>query len=221
MTLRAQAVGEFRVSVPIRLARRHIVDFLESRKDWMLLQHQKYEGLREWTDREGVNGEKFWYLGELLVLKEGITFHSKPVVDFQAPHLWYLWPEKDFSERMTANSRERKIRVMRAYFHRMAHRLIRERVEHFAKVMDVQPRQIRFRAQRSRWGSCSSRGNLNFNLKLIGAPMDVIDAVVVHELAHLVHLNHSADFWALVSRHAPHHERADRWLNDHQMELFA
>lgn len=221
MTLRAQSAGEFRLSVPQRLARRHIVDFLESRKDWMLLQNQKYEGLRTWTDRDGSLGEKFWYLGELLTLKEGVTFLKKPVVDFQAPHLWYLWPEKKFASRESAEGRDEVLKTVRAYFHKKAAALILERVEHYANEMGVRPKDVRFRNQRSRWGSCSSRGNLNFNLKLIGAPLDVIDSVVVHELAHLVHLNHSPAFWGLVEKFSPQHERADRWLNEHQMELFA
>ncbi len=221
MTLRIQAPGQFRLSAPSRLAKRHIVDFLESRKDWMLVQNQRFEGLSHWIAREGTNGEKFWFLGDLLTLKEGVTFHKKPLVDFQAPTLWYLWPEARFAKRDSLEGRSEVIKVVRAHFHRKAQQTILDRVQHFAREMQVTPKEVRFRNQKSRWGSCSSRGNLNFNLKLIGAPLDVIDSVVVHELAHLVHLNHSTSFWNLVEKFAPQHVRADKWLNQHQMELFA
>lgn len=221
MTLRALGPGEFRLTCPKRLAQRYIVDFLQSRADWMLLQSQKMDGLKDWRDRQGSAGEKFWYLGQLLILKEGVTFQKKPLVDFQNPTLWYLWPEKKFHLRETATGRTEVIKVLRAHFHAKAEKLILERVQHFAKEMNVSPKNIRFRNQKSRWGSCSSRGNLNFNLKLIGAPPEVIDSVVVHELGHLVHLNHSKPFWDLVNQFAPQHKIADQWLLKHQMELFA
>jgi predicted metal-dependent hydrolase len=69
--------------------------------------------------------------------------------------------------------------------------------------------------QRTLWGSCSTRGNLNFNRALAGAPAEVLDYVVIHELGHLKEMNHSRRFWALIEAWCPEHKRHRRWLREH------
>ncbi|MDA1079214.1 MAG: SprT family zinc-dependent metalloprotease [bacterium] len=81
-----------------------------------------------------------------------------------------------------------------------------------AKKMHVQFSKITLREQRSRWGSCSSQGSINFNWRLVHFAPVVIDYVIVHELAHLVHHNHSAQFWALVAKFAPEYHQAKKEL---------
>ena len=86
------------------------------------------------------------------------------------------------------------------------------RVAHYAEIMGVSCGRITIRNQKTRWGSCSSRGNLNFNCLLMLTPPEVIDSVVVHELCHLKYMNHSGDFYAEVYRYFPDYDRWDRWL---------
>ena len=74
-----------------------------------------------------------------------------------------------------------------------------------AAALGVQYSRITLRDQRSRWGSCSNKGTLSFNWRLVLAPHDVLDYVVVHEICHLVELNHGPDFWELVERRRPHY----------------
>lgn len=78
---------------------------------------------------------------------------------------------------------------------------------------------ITVRGQRTRWGSCSAKGALSFNWKLVLAPPEVLDTVVWHECCHLVHLDHSPRFWALLAEHAPHARAAHAWLRRHGPEL--
>lgn len=78
---------------------------------------------------------------------------------------------------------------------------------------------ITVRDQKSRWGSCSSRGTLSFNYRLMFAPPSVLDYVVVHELCHLTHMNHSRDFWDMVARVMPEYKTYKQWLRDHGHEL--
>jgi predicted metal-dependent hydrolase len=82
-------------------------------------------------------------------------------------------------------------------------------------------RQIRIGSQRTLWGSCSPRGTLSFNWRLVLAPLDVLDYVVVHELCHLRVPNHSRSFWALVERHRPRWREQRAWLREHGPELLA
>lgn len=101
-----------------------------------------------------------------------------------------------------------------------ASEIIPERVRFFAPQIGVTYNRITIRSQRSRWGSCSSKGNLSFNCLLMAAPPEVLDSVVVHELCHLKEPNHSKRFYALVYRAFPDYDRCSRWLKEHGAELI-
>jgi predicted metal-dependent hydrolase len=92
--------------------------------------------------------------------------------------------------------------------------------EEGAECIGVEYRRIRIGGQRTRWGSCSSRGTLSFNWRLVLAPPAVLDYVVVHELCHLRVPNHSRRFWALVELHRPHWRQQRQWLRDYGPELL-
>ena len=97
---------------------------------------------------------------------------------------------------------------------------IPERVRHFAPLVGVTYGGITIRNQHTRWGSCSSKGNLNFNCLLMLTPDHVIDYVVVHELCHRLEMNHSARFWAQVERVLPNYRQSLQWLKEHEQELI-
>ena len=96
-----------------------------------------------------------------------------------------------------------------------AKRLIPERVRYYAARLGITYGRVAIRAQHSRWGSCSSKGNLNFNCLLMLTPPEVIDSVVVHELCHLKEMNHSRRFYDEVYRVYPEYDKWHRWLSDH------
>lgn len=93
------------------------------------------------------------------------------------------------------------------------------RVQHFEKIMGVRHKKIAIRDQKTRWGSCSTSGTLSFNWRLIMAPPEVLDYVVVHELAHFSHMDHSKAFWSTVEKVMPDYDIHRKWLNDHGQEL--
>lgn len=96
--------------------------------------------------------------------------------------------------------------------YREAKVVIPERVRHFAPLLGVTYGTISIRTQRSRWGSCSSKGNLNFNCLLMRMPPEVRDYVVVHELAHRLEMNHSKRFYEVVARILPNYKEQERYL---------
>ena len=102
---------------------------------------------------------------------------------------------------------------------RKAKETITKRVSYFARLMGVSYRNITIREQKTRWGSCAANGNLNFNWLLILAPPEVLDYVVVHELAHRKEMNHSARFWAEVERILPDYKRRRKWLKDYGSQV--
>ena len=105
------------------------------------------------------------------------------------------------------------------YYKAKAKKVIRERLEHFNRHYQFDYNRVFFKNQKTRWGSCSSKRNLNFNWRLILAPLDILDYVVVHELCHLQEMNHSKAFWTLVSEQIPDHKKRRRWLKENHCLL--
>jgi predicted metal-dependent hydrolase len=104
---------------------------------------------------------------------------------------------------------------------RAARELVGMIVDEEAAALGVSIRRVEIRDQRSRWGSCSALGTLSFNWRLVLAPLEVLDYVVVHELCHLRHLDHSAQFWHLVASRRPEWQLQRDWLRDYGSELLA
>ncbi len=101
-----------------------------------------------------------------------------------------------------------------------AMRVIPERVAYYAPLVGVTYGRITIRNQVSRWGSCSSKGNLNFNCLLMLTPPEVLDSVVVHELCHRKEMNHSERFYAEVLRVYPEYHKWQKWLDDHGDDIM-
>ncbi len=96
----------------------------------------------------------------------------------------------------------------------MAVEIIPRRVGYYAELMGVSYNRITIRNQKTRWGSCTSEGNLNFNCLLVMTPPEVLDSVVVHELCHRIHPNHSKAFYDAVYKVFPDYDRCDKWLKE-------
>lgn len=101
-----------------------------------------------------------------------------------------------------------------------AKKIIPERVEHYAAISGITYNRIFIRLQKSRWGSCSVDGNLNFNCLLVLMPLEILDSVVVHELCHRLHMNHSKAFYEEVLRLFPDYKRCDKWLKQNGGAYF-
>jgi len=132
------------------------------------------------------------------------------------------WIEKHIAEaqkRAAAAPEKLSMDEIRALADR-AMEVIPKRVQYYAPIIGVTYGRITIRNQRSRWGSCSSKGNLNFNCLLMLAPPEVLDSVVVHELCHRREMNHSERFYAEVLRVFPDYRKWEKWLKEHGPELM-
>ena len=127
---------------------------------------------------------------------------------------------KKTKERLEAEPTEKLTREKVIALAEEALKVIPARVEYFAKVIGVTYGKITIRNQKTRWGSCSSKGNLNFNCLLMMAPPEVLDYVVVHELCHRKQMNHSKAFWSEVEKVLPDYKEARKWLKEEGSQMI-
>lgn len=127
---------------------------------------------------------------------------------------------KETKERVEAEPTEKLTREKVIALADEALKVIPERVEYFAKVIGVTYGKITVRNQKTRWGSCSSKGNLNFNCLLMLAPPEVLDYVVVHELCHRKQMNHSKAFWLEVEKVLPNYKEVRKWLKEEGSQMI-
>ena len=127
---------------------------------------------------------------------------------------------KEAKERFEAEPTEKLTREKVIALAEEALKVIPERVEYFAKVIGVTYGKITIRNQKTRWGSCSSKGNLNFNCLLMLAPPEELDYVVVHELCHRKQMNHSKAFWLEVEKVLPNYKEVRKWLKEEGSQMI-
>ena len=154
-----------------------------------------------------VDNEKFLVLGQIYKLKVVGNLHTPLVLDEQTGEflLEVIFPH---------NEKKARELFVKWYKHR-ALEVILPCVGKFARKYNLhQYNKIRVMDAYTRWGSCSSEGNLNFSWRLVMAPQEVIDYVVIHEMAHLKERNHGAEFWALVGKMCPNYKEHKKWLKN-------
>ena len=127
---------------------------------------------------------------------------------------------KKTKERLEAGPTEKLTREKVIALAEEALKVIPARVEYFARVIGVTYGKITIRNQKTRWGSCSSKGNLNFNCLLMLAPPEVLDYVVVHELCHRKQMNHSKAFWSEVEKVLPDYKEARKWPKEEGSQMI-
>ncbi|MCZ6728461.1 MAG: SprT family zinc-dependent metalloprotease [SAR324 cluster bacterium] len=205
------------VHTPSRYSRRRVEAFLREKAAWILKHRARFE--QERARRRALR----WELGALLpFLGARYPLHfvldgGREQVRLEQGRFVLGLPLDGDGAAFGGRVRER----MLDWYREQATALILERVGHFKGLLGVTPLRVRVKQQKRRWGSCSAKGALNFNWQLVLAPPDVLDYVVVHELCHLIVLNHSPRFWALVEGVLPDYRERRLWLreNGHRLAL--
>ena len=155
-----------------------------------------------------------------VILRAPKGLSNQAVMDFvKERQAWIVqkWFETERIRRQKAEHPPRDYEqnpALEAQYRKEARRRITERAAYFAEKMGVDYGRIAIKAAKTRWGSCSAQGNLNFHWKLILMPPAILDYVVVHELAHRIEMNHSPRFWTQVERILPDYRERRRWLKE-------
>ncbi len=197
--------GSLTVRAPKRVTAADIKSFVQEKAAWIIRTRERIKSIAQTPKRQYLGGEKFLFLGKEYELE--LVGPQRPALKFNGGF------------RLASSAQKRGERVFAQWYREQALAVIAERVHIYSKQHGFAPKQVRISSARTRWGSCSVHGTLNFTWRLVMAPLDVIDYVVVHELAHLRVKNHSGRFWREVERIMPEYRKHRNWLRVHAEKL--
>jgi predicted metal-dependent hydrolase len=188
--------------VPANYSSEELERFVSSKKDWIIKTSRYYSRLKERCG--GIEPGTIYFLGSKY------RFHI--VKDRQQSAV-----VSDSMKLITFHvlDRRRHKEEIQKWYKDQTGRIIAERLPALAWKLGLKYNRVSIKNQKSRWGSCSKKGNLNFNLLLAAAPPEVIDYVILHELMHLVELDHSPRFWRLVEGADPEYKKHRDWLSSY------
>jgi predicted metal-dependent hydrolase len=199
LALIVRADGTLLVRAPQRANRLQIVQFVESKADWIRRAQEKVKRLPPPAlAREYKPGESFLYLGKSYRLE--IVAKASTALDLK--DRFYM------AQKSLPSARS----MFTAWYKRRAREVLTARVQQYATKLGFKVNRVKITSAQCRWGSCSAKGTLCFTWRLVMAPPPVIDYVVVHELAHLRERNHSKRFWSLVQSFMPDYKTRQDWL---------
>ncbi len=184
-----------KVTIPSFFPKFFVSKILKEKEGWIRATQQKMLAQQRNTLTEGY----YLYLGKQYQLE--LHPGQKELVSVSNEKISVATPNKKFVKT-----------YLTSWYKQEARKIIAERVNHYARIPGLEFRSVAITTAETRWGSCSSNKTLNFNWKLVMAPLEVIDYVVVHELAHLTQLNHSRDFWETVRKMYPLYREYRTWL---------
>lgn len=216
--IRVNENGEVRVSAPLNISDKQLRDIMLKKISWIVKKQEELRRLykESCTKNEYADGETFSYLGKEYILRimkgslpEGITLEGSNIVIA-------------IDENRASIEGDQYIRsVLRRFYITQFSDIIKDRIDFFSPQIGVCPQKVTVREQKTRWGSCSSKGNISLNWKLVMAPIEVIDYVIVHELCHMKEMNHSKNYWNLVKTILPDFDVRRKWLkvNGHRLVI--
>ena len=198
--------GSLIVRAPLRTPDGIIQEFIQRNTGWVTRKQAEALAALSPAPRQYVAGELFLYLGNPypLFIAQGQ----------QSPLLF------DESFKLADAAQSKASLMFERWYRTQAKMIINERVDVYARQYNFQYKRIGITSARTRWGSCSANGSLNFSWRLMMAPIEAIDYVIIHELVHTVVHNHSRQFWDKVARIMPDYQERRKWLRTHAQELM-
>jgi len=181
---------------------------LKQNAAWVVDQQQKYDTYREQApDRTFEAGECFPFLGQ----------DRELIIESRRKH---KIEQDSIRLRKSAVEQSSVKWVLKNFYRSRARDYLTNRTDHYAEHMSVEYEKLELRNQRTRWGSCSTGGIISLNWRIIMAPPEIVDYLVVHELAHLTEQHHGREFWQFVGEHVPDYKEKAKWLEKNSARLI-
>jgi predicted metal-dependent hydrolase len=195
-------INGVRAMVPLNYNAEELESFVASKSNWILKTSRYYSKLKERCG--GLEPHTIYFLGSKY------RFH---VVKDRQPSTVISDIIKLITFHVTDMRRHKQ--HMHEWYKQQTARIIADRLPVLARRFDIKYNRVSIKSQKSRWASCSKKGNLHFNLLLAAAPPEVIDYVIIHELVHLIEFDHSSQFWQLVKEADPDYKKHIEWLGNY------
>jgi predicted metal-dependent hydrolase len=200
--------NDLQVRIPEHLEDERVAAILQQKRPWIRGKVAALKRVSPHRSKELVSGESFPYLGRHYRLK--VQEGYQVGVCLSGGYL-------KATIRPTEQGAHRTLRIqqyLQNWYRSRALERLQEKTHRYAQQIGVSATGVSVRNFRSRWGSCDKRGQVVFNWNIIKAPHSIVDYVVIHELCHLIHPNHSKDFWQVVASHDPAHTEHKQWLRN-------
>ncbi|MBS3796431.1 SprT family zinc-dependent metalloprotease [Pseudoalteromonas sp. BDTF-M6] len=201
---------QLQVKAPTGTCERFIAEFVASKRDWIAKQLVRQGALRSFKSRPLVDGALSLFGQPVPLALKSARNSSVRQFDNRI--------EVSLGTRVQ-HQQEKAKELLLAFMADKLGRFIESRLDYWQPRLGVQAQGVKVRVYKRRWGSCDRRQRLTFNTLLAGAPHWVIDYVVVHELAHICHMDHGPMFWHLVNQHYEHTHKAKAWLREQGASL--
>ena len=198
--------GSLIVRSPLRTPEKLIREFIENHTEWIEKKQAEALAVLPPVPRQYVPGETFMYLGHAYPL-EIVKEQKKSLI-------------LDGNFKLAKSAQSGASLVFESWYRGQAKQILNESVNLYARQHGFQYKKIGITSARTRWGSCSANGSLNFSWRLILAPMEAVDYVVVHELVHTILHNHSKRFWKQVEKIMPDYKERRKWLRKNGQQLM-
>ncbi len=194
-----------------------IEEFIRKNTSWILKHHRRIEEIKEETPQRGyVSGEKIPFMGEQRLLNIEAKTRGKLTTIMLDHDALQIRVGTDGSINDSDFIRD----ALENWYRHKAKTYIGKRVAELASQHGFEYEKVTIKGQSTRWGSCSTKRNLNFNWKLMMTPPAAIDYVIIHELCHLREMNHSKKFWKLVARYCPDYKTWVKWFKLNSTNLI-
>jgi predicted metal-dependent hydrolase len=197
--------GKVVVTTPRWTPKKWVEELVESKKEW-IEKHLMLQPAKQGKKYE--EGEKFLYLGRDYPLEITRSERKRPTLKLLKDSFWLSAPKG--SEGAAFRSQTKK--AFEAFYRKRAKVYLWQRTRYYANILGAKFADIRIKDTKTRWGSCSSLGNINYSWRLILTPPEVLDSVVAHEVCHLIHQHHKKTFWELLYRLYPSYKKDHHWL---------
>jgi predicted metal-dependent hydrolase len=198
-----------KVTVPSTLSDNRIRDLVRKRTPWIKKKLQEYSARPIIPPREYVSGETVTYLGKNYRLK--VLISDQPSIKLRRGYVEATVTKTDIDPKNTIRS------LLEHWYRSLAEKRLGEKTVRLARVIGVNPASVTVKNYKSRWGSCSTKGDISYNWRIILAPHSIVDYVVVHELCHMLEHNHSSKYWNHVERHIPNWRECRKWLKHNEL----
>ncbi|ACB85415.1 M48 family metallopeptidase [Natranaerobius thermophilus] len=229
LEIQVETSGNVRVLAPKGVSESQIRKIVWNRADWIIERVKYFQELRRYTNKQFVSGETFYYLGRAYKLKiVSVNSIKKQGNKFSSPDIPIIGLEshQNVSIRngylcvVSCDNDSNSIRttLLNWYWEQTLNQ-VKQRVRYYQPYIKYRPSGIKVRDQKRLWASCTSKNYLHFNWRCSMAPEAVLDYLVVHEMSHLIHKNHSSQFWKYVGNILPDYKWRRQWLKNHGLKL--